>query len=140
VGRFIRYVDGQTAYVQVGASGTTVGGRQLLTNAAGGPVDRGDVSVVGEDGPEIVVFQQSGTVIPNDAIRRVGGAPGSGSRIVGGVQSGPASFNFGDINVQLTAIGDLRNPNGMDVATRQFVWQLRNAIKVIDQQFAGSSA
>lgn len=46
-----------------------VGPGGILTNAAGGPVKAGDVSLVGEKGPEIVQFGADGYVIPNHAIR-----------------------------------------------------------------------
>lgn len=42
------------------------------TNAAGGPVRAGEVSWVGEKGPELVQFDRPGTVIPNHQIRQVG--------------------------------------------------------------------
>jgi hypothetical protein len=48
----------------------TIAGLGIKANAAGGPVAAGDVSVVGERGPELVVFDRPGTVIPNDQLQR----------------------------------------------------------------------
>lgn len=48
-----------------GANITGGGGHQFLTNAAGGLVKRGDVSWVGERGPELVAFGRSARIFSN---------------------------------------------------------------------------
>lgn len=45
--------------------------------ASGGPVQAGDVSMVGENGPELVKFGRNGTVVPNSVLgRATSGTPG----------------------------------------------------------------
>lgn len=72
VGRMIRTINGDVAYIQVGASSVdvggkqvhvTVGGRQLSANAGGGPVTAGSISKVGEHGEETVAFAQDAYVL-----------------------------------------------------------------------------
>lgn len=85
VGRAIRYIDNQVAYIQVSASGTSVGGRQLLAHggvvgaAASGGV-RGSLTLVGEQGPELVTLPWGSTVHSNPDTQRMmsAGAPSSG--------------------------------------------------------------
>ncbi|WP_051261528.1 portal protein [Desulfovibrio inopinatus] len=54
---------------QLEASGATKGGKQAAlfggARAMGGPVEEGQAYLVGEDGPEIIVPDEDGTVIPN---------------------------------------------------------------------------
>lgn len=49
----------------VGALATSTSGQPVIRRASGGPVKRGDVAVVGENGPEVVTFGASGYVHPN---------------------------------------------------------------------------
>ena len=49
-----------------------LGGRQPPTRADGGPVGPGEPYWVGEEGPELVTFEQEGEVIPTDKIAGLG--------------------------------------------------------------------
>jgi len=44
-------------------------GQQLPTRAKGGPVSSGQPTIVGENGPEVITPQQSGTVVPYDKLK-----------------------------------------------------------------------
>jgi hypothetical protein len=57
----------------------------LPTRAEGGPVAAGQPYLVGEEGPEIVIPKNAGTVLPNDVYQAVAGR--SGSRL-GGASAG----------------------------------------------------
>jgi hypothetical protein len=74
--------DRGTIQIYATASNPT-GGKALGANARGGPFQRGDVSVVGEEGPEIVEFDGPGRVIPNDKIRPYLAAMRSGGTSLG---------------------------------------------------------
>jgi TP901 family phage tail tape measure protein len=65
----IQTIDSSVGYVQVtGTGGGMYGGGRAYTNADGGPVRKGDLSWVGERGPELVVFGHDGYVVPNEAL------------------------------------------------------------------------
>jgi hypothetical protein len=66
-------------------------GIKASTNAGGGPVRAGELSWVGEKGPELVQFGRDGVVIPNDQIRQVGS--GSAPATVAS-KSAPAINNY----------------------------------------------
>ncbi len=117
----IKWAGSQTAYVQVKPVGGAPGGRQLLTNADGGPVQAGDYSVVGERGPEIVQFGRAGTVIPHEAIRQVAGSASATGNSLPGIQN----LN---ISIPITGIVDLTDPNSMSTAARRMVVNIVNAI------------
>ena len=70
-------LDGSAYNFTVTQHSNVVGGGSFM--AKGGPVKKGDVAVVGEEGPEIVKFGASGVVIPNDKIPTITGtSPGGG--------------------------------------------------------------
>jgi lambda family phage tail tape measure protein len=60
-------------------SSATYADQNLLASAVGGPLDAGQASIVGENGPEIFVPQGAGTVIPNTG--DLSGVMGSGQQI-----------------------------------------------------------
>lgn len=122
VDSLLGYIDHKVAYIQVQAIGGSPGGKALLTNADGGSVGAGDYSVVGERGPEIVQFGRAGTVIPNEAIRRVAGDTSlSKASSLGGV-------TIQNLTIPITGIVDLTDPNSMTAAARRMVIQLNNAL------------
>jgi hypothetical protein len=93
------------------------GGGSLSFEAAGGPVSAGGYSVVGEKGPELVRWNQSGTVIPNDQLTTVGGgtvnynfnfALGVNAAVRSEVNAMRGEF----INLAQRAVQDQRNRNG----------------------------
>jgi hypothetical protein len=107
--------------------------------ARGGQPPLNEPVIVGEEGPEVVMFGSQATVVPNDQLPRLepSGEMLAGQGGVAGAASGPTyAVNFGDINIQ--GIVDLTNPRGMTTAAKQMVWQLRNAIKVVEQQYGVS--
>jgi len=59
-------------------TGATAGGagrsatRQIPPKADGGPVEPGQPYWVGEEGPEVVTFEQAGEVIPTDQVANIG--------------------------------------------------------------------
>jgi phage-related minor tail protein len=63
---------------------TIVGGIgvKLPGHAKGGPVKRGQPYVVGEEGPEVFVSNESGSIIPNGATAGGRGAMGGGAPVV----------------------------------------------------------
>ena len=85
----LQTIDSSVGYVQI--TGTTGGqstGGKAYTNADGGPVRRGQLSWVGERGPELVVFGRDGYVVPNEALT---GSRSIDPRILSGAGLGGAS-------------------------------------------------
>jgi len=83
VGRAINWANNQIAYIQVAASGTSVGGRQLLAHggiagaaAGGGP--RSNLTWVGEHGPELIPLQPGTMVHSNPDSMRMAAEAGRG--------------------------------------------------------------
>jgi hypothetical protein len=102
VGRLIRYIDNSAAYVQVGASGTSVGGHQLLAHggisgmaATGGP--RGNLTLVNEQGPELLDLPPGTQVHSHpDSQQMLEQAAAAGSRSGGMAQIEWVGGNAGD--------------------------------------------
>lgn len=115
-------INASAGTIQIKATNGLPGGKALGANADGGGVQAGDYSLVGERGPEIVQFGRAGTVIPNEAIRKVSGdstlAKASG---VGGV-------TIHSLTIPITGIVDLTDPNSMTASARRMVIQLNNAL------------
>lgn len=75
-------------------SGINTSGFQLTASAVGGPLSSGQMSIVGENGPELFVPQGAGTIVPNS---------GDLSGIMGGPQvvyNGPYIANMNAIDTQ----------------------------------------
>ncbi len=96
--REIRAFNGQSYFlsmnVDIGGSVTSGTGTTNIYLARGGPAMAGQPYIVGEEGPELFVPRQSGTVIPNDetmATLRKG--TGGGSSVAAGTS----------VNVNITA-------------------------------------
>lgn len=132
----LQRIDASTGTVQVYASPTNVaGGRALGANADGGPVRRGDVSWVGERGPELVVFGRDGYVIPNEALT---GSRALDSRVLSGSGGyGPAAYvpGFGqggttvvNNHYNVNFAGDLMTEDQAltKLRTAQLQWSARN--------------
>lgn len=130
VGRAIKYIDSQVAYIQVGASGNTVGGHQLL--ARGGPVDEGDTAIVGEEGPELVMFGKAGRVIPNDKITVASGSSTATS------SSGGMTIQNLNITIPMTGFADFTDPNSMTVTARRMAVNISNALVQVGRSGAGA--
>jgi hypothetical protein len=86
--RELGYLDGKTVRVKINVGITGSGGKYISPGgkiglrAKGGPVSAGDPYVVGEEGPELMVPNQSGTIIPNGATTGARGVSvGSGSNV-----------------------------------------------------------
>lgn len=75
VGSLMNWINSQTGEVTIGTTGP--GKYAVKANAQGGPVKRGDISVVGEDGPEILQFGADGFITPNNMIPKALLANGS---------------------------------------------------------------
>jgi hypothetical protein len=92
-------VRGKSVQVAVNVSGTAALERVLNAplRAHGGPVRAGHPYIVGEEGPEILVPRQSGTVIPNNK------AMGGGSAL--GARGGDSGVTMVNINVHGSLIG-----------------------------------
>jgi hypothetical protein len=75
-----------------GGSGSGSGGGLDGRRAKGGPVSRGGVYLVGEDGPELMTASKSGYVHPVGKGAKAGSG-GSGSSSGGGVQIGAIHIN-----------------------------------------------
>jgi len=88
------YDKTMTIYQKVSSAG---GAASYL--AKGGPFSRGDVAVVGEEGPEVAVFGSDGYMIPNDKIRQVGPSLNGSSAVV------PAGGSAQ--NIYVTVTGDV---------------------------------
>lgn len=82
---------------------TAVGKGQL--RAAGGPIDPGKVYMVGENGPEMFVSKDSGTIIPNHKLG--GGKKGS---------VGPLGLDSASITVNVVSAGVLSPAHGQAIA------------------------
>lgn len=82
---------------------TAVGKGQL--RAAGGPIDPGKVYMVGENGPEMFVSKDSGTIIPNHKLG--GGKKGS---------VGPLGLDSASITVNVVSPGVLSPAHGQAIA------------------------
>lgn len=97
-----------------------VGGflNHVLHNAAGGPLGAGQVSVVGENGPELFVSGVSGMVMPNDVVRQLSGRSSSGSSVGGG----------GNIYVTLHVQGNLWATNDLADVLRDRLLQLQRSM------------
>lgn len=91
-----------TINVSVKASGLPFGG----FGAEGGPVSRGTLYVVGEEGPELFVPDSNGRIIPNDAL------PSGGTSTRGG---GSLTVNF-NISGVLDNAGAQRAIDALDRA------------------------
>lgn len=109
--------------VMKGGGGIT----EITRHATGGWGQPGETSIVGENGPEMITFGTDAYVTTNQQLT-TGAAAAEG----GGQTSN--SYSFGGIYVQGN-IPDLTNPNALSQAARKFVWQLRNALKVVDGQY-----
>jgi hypothetical protein len=110
------------------------GGKALGFNAAGGDVGAGDVSVVGEKGPEIVVFGRAGHVIPNDQIRTVGGT--SATPKAAGL--GMTIHNL-TISIPMQGIVDFTNPSAMDASARRMAINISNALVQVRNARTGAA-
>lgn len=67
---------------EAAASAANYGGSGFSSNnrrVKGGPVSAGEVYLVGEDGPEVFVPDQSGSIVPNGGGSGAGGGRGGGS-------------------------------------------------------------
>ena len=113
--------------------------------AEGGPISAGSPYIVGEEGPELVVPQSSGTVIPNDAFSAATAALSRGG---GGAGIGPADDEA--FSVASTAVQEkmsimrqgqeqaINNPQPIDVRYQATV--INNQTYVTAEQFqAGMS-
>jgi hypothetical protein len=132
----IQRIDNSSGTVQIYGSTngvTTAGGKALGANARGGPVQAGDVSVVGEEGIEIVQFARDGYVIPNDQIRKVGGDTA--------VASGSAGLTIGQLSITIPMQGfaDFTDPNSMDTAARRMAVNISNALVQVQNSRAGAT-
>jgi len=63
----------------------------LMGLASGGPAQAGTPYVVGEEGPELFVPRQSGTVIPNDEMASGGSGMGGATNVVYNIQATDAA-------------------------------------------------
>ena len=77
-----------------GLFGTAVSAGGLALRAEGGPLSMGQPTIVGEKGPELIIPQSSGTVIPNHAL---GGMGNNGPQVV---YNGPYIANMSAIDTQ----------------------------------------
>jgi uncharacterized protein YggU (UPF0235/DUF167 family) len=109
------------------------GGKALGANARGGPVQAGDASLVGEDGPEIVVFGQAGRVIPNDQIRTVG-SPGASPK------AAALGMTIGMLNISIPMQGivDFTDPINMDATARRLAININNALVQVQRARTGA--
>lgn len=82
---------------------TAVGKGQL--RAAGGPIDPGKVYMVGENGPEMFVSKDAGTIVPNHKLG--GGKKGS---------VGPLGLDSASITVNVVSAGVLSPAHGQAIA------------------------
>lgn len=71
--------------------------------ASGGPVSAGQSYMVGEQGPELIIPRQNGTVLPADVVRQL--AAGSGRSAAGVTISGPL-VQMGGVTVDSMARAD----------------------------------
>lgn len=63
----MNWINSQTGTVTIGTTGPGI--YAVKAQAKGGPFNAGDISLVGEQGPEIVQFGASGFITPNNMIR-----------------------------------------------------------------------
>lgn len=77
-----------------GLFGTAASAGGLALRAEGGPLSMGQPTIVGEKGPELIIPQSSGTVIPNNALNAMGN---KGPQIV---YNGPYIANMSAIDTQ----------------------------------------
>lgn len=130
----IQRIDSSSGTIQVYANvHNPAGGKALLTNADGGPVQRGDVSVVGERGPEIVVFGAAGRVVPNEAIRTVGGTSSNATGAALGM-----TIHTLNVTIPMQGIVDFTDPNNMTVQARRMAVNISNALNQVTNSRTGA--
>jgi hypothetical protein len=88
--RAIDALHGKTVTVTT-VFATTGAGHTPKERAAGGPVRKGQVYLVGEKRPELFIPEQNGTIIPEVP---TGARPQSGTLYPGAVGGGGGSFTF----------------------------------------------
>jgi len=101
--------------------------------AGGGPFEAGDVRVVGEEGPEIVVFGGAGHVIPNDQIRTVGGTSATPKAAGLGMTIGTLN-----ISIPMQGIVDFTDPINMTAAARRMAVNISNALVQVNRARTGA--
>lgn len=106
--------------------GWTVGVPQIPQLAKGGTAIDDGLAIVGDAGPELAYMQKGATIVPLTGAQSGTAAAGPRS---GGV-------HIGQLTVPISAWMDLSNPNGMSAAAREFVRQLRDALKLLEGQYA----
>lgn len=118
------------------AAGAITIGASIQGHAAGGFAPAGEMAVVGEKGPEIVVFGSNATVIPNSQIRTVG-SPSGGS---GGGYSASAGMTIQNLSITIPMQGfaDFTNPNAMSVSARQQAIRIKNVLEQLEVSTAGA--
>jgi hypothetical protein len=98
--------------------------------AQGGIAVRPGWAIVGDNGPELMPMQPGTAVVPlDDATRRAAVGPVGEGYDGGGV-------HIGQLDVHVTGIVDLTNPNAMSAGARRMVIQLRDALRNIEGQYA----
>lgn len=135
VNGLIQRIDSMTGTIQVtGSGGGVYAGGRAYANADGGPVRKGQLSWVGERGPELVVFGQDGYVIPNEALsgsrsldpRILSGSGGYGTAayVPGFGQGGTSVVN----NYNVNFAGSLMTEDQAlaKLRTAQLQWSARN--------------
>lgn len=90
-----------------GLFGTAVSSGGLALRAEGGPLSVGKPTLVGERGPELIIPQTGGTVIPNHALGSMGN---NGTQIV---YNGPYIANMSAIDTQSATQFLARNKNAV---------------------------
>lgn len=100
VGSLMNWINSQTGTVTIGTTGP--GKYAVKANAKGGPIHAGDISIVGEDGPEILQFGADGFITPNSMVPKTLLAGLNGSRAAGYVPGGGATVvnNYYSVVVQ----------------------------------------
>lgn len=129
----IQSIDSSVGYVQI----TGVGGGRAYTNADGGPVRKGQLSWVGERGPELVVFPQDGFVVSNETLTgraafdprllsRLGAGTGSAGYVPGFGSGGTTVVNY---NITQQVQGSVLGRVELENLVRELVQQhkLRNS-------------
>lgn len=129
----IELINSSTGTVQIYATpNNPAGGR--ASNARGGPVYTGEVSEVGEEGPEVVVFGAPGRVIPNDQIPAL---PGGGAPPRTGASGGGITIQTLTVPVTVHGVLDFTDPNSLSPLERQMAARIGNAIRQVERSRVG---
>jgi hypothetical protein len=125
----IAIVNGKLVTLQVAANAANVREDRtaIPARAKGGPVEKGQPYLVGENQPEIFVPNESGQIIPDIGLLRRGVNAGSGG-IGGAGQAAPQQVRSivinGGITLAVSGVLDMMS----DIDQRKIVGQLRDKI------------